>query len=164
MTAYPGQTQTRTTLGQLCAALWDSQSRPVVIQPGIEPGSIVTPLVLRCSALGPSYSRLIWHCHMLLRFDLTPYRDVRPVELLLVTSNMCYSHVMSLLWWEFGFKKSMCHLYFNSLLWYIGQLGKKVGKKDRDVRNEWRDNFHTPQEKIGEVTRHKLALRRKPGS
>ena len=49
--AYPGQTLTWTTLGQLCAALWDSQSRPVVIQPGIEPGSLVAPLALRCSAL-----------------------------------------------------------------------------------------------------------------
>ena len=47
MTAYPGQTLTRTMLGQLCAALWDSQS-----QPGIEPGSEVMPLALRCSALG----------------------------------------------------------------------------------------------------------------
>uniref|UniRef100_A0A4W5LGP4 Nuclear receptor coactivator n=1 Tax=Hucho hucho TaxID=62062 RepID=A0A4W5LGP4_9TELE len=37
MTAYPGQTWT--TLGQLCAALWDSQSRPDVIQPGFEPGT-----------------------------------------------------------------------------------------------------------------------------
>jgi hypothetical protein len=51
MTAYAGQTLTRATLGQLCAALWDSQSRPVGIQPGIEPGSVVTPLALRCSAL-----------------------------------------------------------------------------------------------------------------
>uniref|UniRef100_A0A4W5K0I2 TSC complex subunit 2 n=1 Tax=Hucho hucho TaxID=62062 RepID=A0A4W5K0I2_9TELE len=42
MTAYTGQS--RTTLGQLCAALWDSQSRPVVI----EPGSVLTPLALRC--------------------------------------------------------------------------------------------------------------------
>ena len=49
MTAYPGQTLT--ALGQLCAALWDSQSRSDVIQPGIKPGSEVTPLVLRCSAL-----------------------------------------------------------------------------------------------------------------
>jgi hypothetical protein len=49
MTAFPGQTQT--TLGQLCAALWHSQSQPYVIQPGIEPGSVVTPLALLCSAL-----------------------------------------------------------------------------------------------------------------
>ncbi|KAM9437983.1 dolichyldiphosphatase 1-like isoform 2-T2 [Salvelinus alpinus] len=34
---------------QLCATLWDSQSRPVVIKPGIEPGSVV--MALRCSAL-----------------------------------------------------------------------------------------------------------------
>jgi hypothetical protein len=32
MTAYPGQT--RTTLGQLWSALWDSQSLPDVMQPG----------------------------------------------------------------------------------------------------------------------------------
>jgi hypothetical protein len=49
MTAYPSQT--RTTLGQLCAVLWDSQSWPDVIQPGIEPGTVGTPLALRCSAL-----------------------------------------------------------------------------------------------------------------
>ena len=51
MTAYPGQTLTQTMLGQLCTALWDSKSRPVVLQPGIEPGSVVTPLALRCSVL-----------------------------------------------------------------------------------------------------------------
>ena len=51
MTAYPGQILIQTTLGQLCAALWLSQSQPVVIQPGIGPGSVVTPLALRCSAL-----------------------------------------------------------------------------------------------------------------
>ena len=49
MTAYPGQT--RTTLGQLCAALWDSQSQLDVIQPGFEPGTVVTPFALICSAL-----------------------------------------------------------------------------------------------------------------
>jgi hypothetical protein len=41
-TAYPCQ---------LCAALLDSQSRPVVIQPGIKPGSVVMALALSCSAL-----------------------------------------------------------------------------------------------------------------
>ena len=46
MTAYPGQ-----TLVQLYAALWDSQSRPDVIQPGFEPGNVVMLLALRCSAL-----------------------------------------------------------------------------------------------------------------
>jgi hypothetical protein len=51
MTAYLGQTLTRTTLSQLCATLWDSQLRPVVIQPGIKPGSVMMPLALRCSAL-----------------------------------------------------------------------------------------------------------------
>ena len=40
-----------TTLGQLCTALWDSQSRPDVIQPEFEPGTVVMPLALRCSAL-----------------------------------------------------------------------------------------------------------------
>ena len=49
MTAYPSQTLT--TLGQLCAALWDSQSQPDVMQPGFEPGTAVTPLALRCSVL-----------------------------------------------------------------------------------------------------------------
>ena len=49
MTAYTGQT--RTTLGRLCTALWDSQSRPDVIQPRFEPGTVVMPLALRCSAL-----------------------------------------------------------------------------------------------------------------
>ena len=51
MMAYPGQTLSQTTLSQFSAALWDSQSRPVVIQPGIQPESVVTPLALRCSAL-----------------------------------------------------------------------------------------------------------------
>jgi hypothetical protein len=65
MTAYPGQTlprpnptpakpypgQTQTTLVQLCTALWDSQSRAVVIQAGIKPGSIVKPPALRCRVL-----------------------------------------------------------------------------------------------------------------
>jgi hypothetical protein len=46
--AYPGQTLTWTTL---CAAVWDIQSLPVVIQPVIEPGSVVMTLALRCSAL-----------------------------------------------------------------------------------------------------------------
>jgi hypothetical protein len=49
MTAYPGQTLT--IVGQLCAALWDSKSRLVVMQPGIKPGSVLTPLELICSAL-----------------------------------------------------------------------------------------------------------------
>jgi hypothetical protein len=55
MTAYPGQT--RTTLGQLCASLWDSQSRPDVIQPGFEPETAVMPLALRCSALDSCNTR-----------------------------------------------------------------------------------------------------------
>jgi hypothetical protein len=49
MTAY--SVQTRMTLGQLCAALWDSKSWPDVIQPGFKPGTLVTPLALRRSAL-----------------------------------------------------------------------------------------------------------------
>ena len=49
MTAYLGQP--RTMLGQLCAPLWESQSQPDVIQPGFEPGTVVTPLAPRCSAL-----------------------------------------------------------------------------------------------------------------
>jgi hypothetical protein len=49
MTAYSGQTQT--TLGQLCSTLWNSQWQPVVIQPEIKPGSVVTPLALRCITL-----------------------------------------------------------------------------------------------------------------
>ena len=49
MMAYSGQTWTM--LGQLCAALWDCQSRPAVIQPGFEPETVVTPIALRCSSL-----------------------------------------------------------------------------------------------------------------
>jgi hypothetical protein len=49
MTASPDQTQM--TLGQLCSALWDSQSRPDVIQPVFELGTVVTTIQLRCSAL-----------------------------------------------------------------------------------------------------------------
>jgi hypothetical protein len=67
MTAYPGQT--RTMLGQLCTALWDSLSRPDVIQPGFEPGAVVTPLALRCSALNlPSFTGYHNHC--------VPYQSV----------------------------------------------------------------------------------------
>ena len=51
MTAYSGQILNQTLLGQLCSALWDSQSQPVGIQPGIKPRSVVTPLALTCSAL-----------------------------------------------------------------------------------------------------------------
>ena len=43
MTAYPDQT--RMTLGRLCPTLCDSQSWLDMIQPG----TVVTPLVLRCS-------------------------------------------------------------------------------------------------------------------
>jgi hypothetical protein len=50
MMVYPGQTLTWTSLGQLYAALWDSQSQPTVIQPGIKPGSVGTPLAMKCSA------------------------------------------------------------------------------------------------------------------
>ena len=51
MMAYPSQTLTRSMLCQLSTTLRDTQSRPVVIQPGIVPGSVVTPLALRCSGL-----------------------------------------------------------------------------------------------------------------
>ena len=64
MTAYPDQTLTRTTLGQLYGALRDSQSRPVVIQPGIKPGSVVTPLALRGRALDRCATRELY-CYMI---------------------------------------------------------------------------------------------------
>ena len=76
MTAYPGQT----TMGQMCAALWDSQSRPVVIQPGIATRSVVTPLALRSSALDRSATLGAQHqtcCmieYILLGLSLTPNR------------------------------------------------------------------------------------------
>jgi hypothetical protein len=54
MTAYPGQT--RTTPGQLCTA----QSQPDVIQPGFEPGTVVTPLALRWSALDCCVTPVDW--------------------------------------------------------------------------------------------------------
>ena len=49
MTAYPSQTQM--TLDQLCTTLWDSQSQSDVIQSGIEPGTVATPLALWWTAL-----------------------------------------------------------------------------------------------------------------
>ena len=49
MMAYPGQPWT--TLSQLYSAPWDSQSWPDVIQHVFEPGTVVMPLALRCSAL-----------------------------------------------------------------------------------------------------------------
>uniref|UniRef100_A0A8K9Y2T5 C3H1-type domain-containing protein n=1 Tax=Oncorhynchus mykiss TaxID=8022 RepID=A0A8K9Y2T5_ONCMY len=51
MMAYPGQT--RTALGQLCAALWDSQSRLVVIQPGIGPRSVSEASSTKMKCLRP---------------------------------------------------------------------------------------------------------------
>ena len=54
MMAYPGQTLT--TLGQLCATI----SRPVVKEPGIELGSVVTPIALRCSVLDCCATREEW--------------------------------------------------------------------------------------------------------
>jgi hypothetical protein len=55
MTAYPGQTWTNCAppycKHSLSATGRDSQSQPVVIQHGIEPGSVVMSLALRCSAL-----------------------------------------------------------------------------------------------------------------
>ena len=50
MTAYP-----ETTMCQLSAILWDSESRPDVIQPGIEPGTVVTPLALKWWMPGECY-------------------------------------------------------------------------------------------------------------
>ena len=48
MTAYPSQTRMSWAN---CAVLWDSQSQPVVIQPGFESGTVVTPLAPRCIVL-----------------------------------------------------------------------------------------------------------------
>ena len=42
---------TRTTLGQLCIALWTSRSGPAATQPRLKPESLVAQLALRCSAL-----------------------------------------------------------------------------------------------------------------
>ena len=39
----PNPPLTRATLGQLCAASWVSRSGPAATQPGIKPGSVVTP-------------------------------------------------------------------------------------------------------------------------
>jgi hypothetical protein len=48
MTAYTGQTWTM--LGQLCAALWDSQSQPVVIQLDLNQGvcNVVSTNEMQC--------------------------------------------------------------------------------------------------------------------
>ena len=47
----PNPLLTRMTLGQLCAAPWVSWWRPAATEPGLEPGSLVAQLALRCSAL-----------------------------------------------------------------------------------------------------------------
>ena len=47
----PNPPLTRTTLSQLCAASWVSRSRPAATELGLEPGSLVAQLALRCSAL-----------------------------------------------------------------------------------------------------------------
>ena len=43
--------QTPTILGQLCIALWDTQSQPDVIQPGFEPGTIASCTETQCLRL-----------------------------------------------------------------------------------------------------------------
>ena len=51
-------------LGQLCSTLWDSQSRPDVIQPGIEQGTLVMLLALRNSAFDHCPTQECLHvCH-----------------------------------------------------------------------------------------------------
>jgi hypothetical protein len=49
----PNSPLNRTPLGQLCTALCDCWSWLVVIQPGFEPGSVVTPLALEMEFLRP---------------------------------------------------------------------------------------------------------------
>jgi hypothetical protein len=51
---HPGQPNpsvTRTMLVQLCTESWVSRSCLAATQPGIEPGSVVAPQSLQCSAL-----------------------------------------------------------------------------------------------------------------
>ena len=51
----------RTRLCQLFAVLWDSQSRLDVMQPGFKPGTVATPLALRCSIIDHCATReSIW--------------------------------------------------------------------------------------------------------
>ncbi|XP_052354910.1 dachshund c [Oncorhynchus keta] len=50
---WPTPGQTRTTLGQLCATLFDSQSRPDLIQPGFEPGLEHLPFMMMSHPLIP---------------------------------------------------------------------------------------------------------------
>ena len=71
------------TLGQLCAALMYSQSRPDVIQPGFEPGTVVMSLALRCSAL-----------------DRCSHSGARP-RVCLVLVILCDQCVMLCLLWVF---------------------------------------------------------------
>jgi hypothetical protein len=61
----PNSPLTRTTLGQLCAASLVSRSRPAATQPGIEPGCVLTPLALGCSALvtREAFSCFLSHIH-----------------------------------------------------------------------------------------------------
>ena len=64
MTAYSSQTLTQTMLGQLCAGTLNYGL--VMIQPGIEPGSIVMPLALRVQCLRPVCHPGATHCWVLL--------------------------------------------------------------------------------------------------
>ena len=99
MTAYPGQTLTRTTLGQLCAALWDSQSRTVEIQPGIKPGSVVTPLALRCSALNRCATTLHVDLRGLNRYNIwntVLILSCAPSNISVLDTNRCPWHIFCL--------------------------------------------------------------------
>jgi hypothetical protein len=71
MTAYTSQTLTK--LGQLCTSLWDSQSQPVVIQPGIKPGSVVMPPALQHSGAKLN-KRCAWSFVVWLLRDNEPIR------------------------------------------------------------------------------------------
>jgi hypothetical protein len=74
MTAY-----LMTALDKMCTTLWDSQSQPAVIQPGIEPGSVVTPLALRCSALDHCAT---WSDSILFPLTQCIEKNVNPVTLI----------------------------------------------------------------------------------
>ena len=90
---------------ELCAILSDFQSQPDVIQPGIEPGSVMTPIALWCSALD--------RCS-------TPEPTPRHVKNNHVKITFAFSHVRKLHRWKSPFHvwwwNSVIHLTCEKVL------------------------------------------------
>jgi hypothetical protein len=129
MTAYSGQILTR--LSQLCASLWGSQSQPVVIEPRIEPGSVVMPLALRCSAVdhcttreGQGTQKGKGACE----YILYSLHDKLVQYACIIDMNVCTSGSMES---PEGFNSAGCSLYCtsrNPIVKYINNMNNSFHK------------------------------------